>query len=120
MRVKVSGFLTSWDFSEKSSHSHGASVYPGEFIWYCEKVISTGFGVPTFDAVGTPIGTKYIISGGLFMGAYKEKTGVGMCPSATKTGWENHPAKQKEGSPRNEMHWHGNGSFCKSIPVVWI
>ena len=54
------------------------------------------------------------------MGAYKEKTGVGMCPSATKTGWENHPAKQKEGSPRNEMHWHGNGSFCKSIPVVWI
>ena len=39
------------------------------------KVVSTGFGVPTFDAVGTPIGTKYIISGGHFMGAYKDKGG---------------------------------------------
>ena len=39
------------------------------------KVVSTGFGVPTFDAVGTPIGTKYIFSGGLFMGAYKDKGG---------------------------------------------
>ena len=37
--------------------------------------MSTGFEVPAFDAVGTPIGTKYIISGGLFMGAYKDKGG---------------------------------------------
>jgi hypothetical protein len=37
MRVKVSGFLTSWDFSEKSGRIYDASTHPGEFIWYCEK-----------------------------------------------------------------------------------
>ncbi|MBP3701269.1 MAG: hypothetical protein J6I64_05225, partial [Lachnospiraceae bacterium] len=70
MRVKVSGFLTSWGFLEKNERYSAAAIHPGEFIWYCEKVVSTGFGVSTFDAVGTPNGTKYIISGGLFMGAY--------------------------------------------------
>ena len=71
MRVKVSGFLTSWGFSEKSRRYYRASTHPGEFIWYCEKVVSTGFGVPTFHAVGT----KYIFSGGLYMGVYKDKNG---------------------------------------------
>ena len=71
----MSGFLTSWDFSEKIGRYHDATTQLGEFIWYCEKVVSTGFGVPTFDAIGTSIGTKYIISGGIYMGAYKDKNG---------------------------------------------
>ena len=32
MRVKVSGFLTSWDFSEKNEHYHDTSAHPGEII----------------------------------------------------------------------------------------
>ena len=37
MRVKVSGFLTYWDFSENIERYHAAATHPGEFIWYCEK-----------------------------------------------------------------------------------
>ena len=37
IRVKVSGSLTSWDFSEKTRRYSAAAPHPGEFIWYCEK-----------------------------------------------------------------------------------
>ena len=37
MRVKVSGFLTSWGFLEKNERYSAAAIHPGEFIWYCEK-----------------------------------------------------------------------------------
>jgi len=37
MRVKVSGFLTYRDISEKIGRYYAAATHPGEFIWYCEK-----------------------------------------------------------------------------------
>ena len=82
------------------------------------KVVSTGFGVPAFDAVGTPIGTKYIFSGGHFMGAYKDKGGRWYV-SAIRTGWENRPAKPREDLLRSGMHWRGNGSFSKNLQAAW-
>ena len=44
------------------------------------------------------------------MGAYKD----GMYPYATKTGWENRPAKPREDLLRSGMLWHGNESFCRN------
>lgn len=85
-------------FFEKIWCYHKASTHSGEFIWYCEKVVSTGeyvakvehhstgFEVPAFDAVGTPISTKYIITGGLLWELTKTKAGADMCPSGTETG----------------------------------
>ena len=84
------------------------------------KVVSTGFGVPTFDAVGTPIGTKYIFSGGHFMGAYKDKGGRWYVSVRYKN-WLGEPSrKPREVLPQNEMHWHGNESFCRNPQAVWI
>lgn len=45
----------------------------------------------------------------------KTKPDVGTYPSATKTGWENHPEKPREDFPQNVMLWHGNGSFCQKF-----
>ena len=59
---------------------------------------------PHFDAVGTPFGTKYIFSGGLLWELTKTKADVDTYLYATKTGWENHPAKPREDLRQSVMH----------------
>ena len=50
----------------------------------------------------------------------KTKADVGTYPSATKTDWENQPAKPKEDLQQSGMLWYGNGNFCKNPQEVWI
>ena len=50
----------------------------------------------------------------------KTRADVGTYLYVTKTGWENHPEKQREDLQQSVMHWHGNGSFCKNPREVWI
>ena len=120
MRVKVSGFLTYRDFSEKIGR-HSAAAYPSQRIYLVlRKVVSTGFGVPTFDAVGTPIGTKYIFLGGHFMGAYKDKGGRWYVSVRYKNWLGDRPVKPREDLLQSEMHWHENGSFSKNLQAAWI
>ena len=48
------------------------------------------------------------------------KADVGTYQYATRTGWENQPAKPREDSPQSEMRWYENGSFYKNPQAVWI
>ena len=107
MRVKVSGFLTSWDFSEEIGGWSHLFAPSWRIYLVLRKVVSTGFGVPTFDAVGTPIGTKYIISGGHFMGAYKDKGGRWYVSVRYKNwlGEPSHKTKRGFTTKRDALAW---------------
>ena len=81
-----------------------------------EKVVSAGFGVFTFDAVGTLIGTKYIFQEGFLWELTKTKMDVGTYLFAIKTGWEKHPEKIREDSLQKRCASIGTGVSAK---VFW-
>ena len=99
-------FLHLGTFQKKTNVITILQLIP-ENLFGTAKVVSTGFGVPVFHAVGIPIGTKYTFSGGLTMGAYKDKV-CRWYVSVRYKNWLGEPSrKTKRGftTKRDSLEW---------------
>ena len=95
-------------------------VYPSQRIYLVlRKVVSAGFGVPFFIPLVHRMVLNIYFEGALY-GSLQRQNGRWYVSVRYKNWLENRPAKPREVLLRKGMRWLGNGSFCRSIPAVWI